>query len=151
LRRTRDALTEFALAGLSDGGHEGIAYWAGRRSDEITVYVSVLIPVAKHSPGGVFVSPQEIGRLAKEARSHGLAVLAQIHSHPGADARHSDGDDQLVLMPFEGMLSIVVPNYGVRLSGIGDLTVHQWQDGKWILTEPESHQLVVAPEVIDLR
>jgi len=34
-----------------------------------------------------------------------MGILCQVHSHPGSDTRHSDGDDELVLLPFEGMLS----------------------------------------------
>jgi len=62
-----------------------------------------------------------------------LGVVAQVHSHPGDDTRHSQGDDELVLMPFEGMFSLVVGRYGaggITLeAGVG---LHQFQDGRWV-------------------
>ena len=61
--------------------------------------------------------------VARRARSMHLGILAQVHSHPGADTRHSDGDDELVVMPFENMLSLVAPHYGRILTSIGDFSI----------------------------
>lgn len=150
---TRDALVSFALAGIRDGGHEGITYWAGREMSDCTVFLQAIVPVADHSPGRVMVSRAEIGRTQRAARGNKLGVLCQVHSHPGGDARHSDGDDELVLLPFAGMLSIVAPRFGIPVRSIGDLCVHQFQDGRWVLCSPESvaRQLVVVPTTQDLR
>ena len=60
----------------------------------------------------------------------------------------------MVLMPFEGMLSLVVPYYahfGMRpLDGIG---VHQYQDKRWVLSSRDTVYagLRIAPNVLDLR
>jgi proteasome lid subunit RPN8/RPN11 len=153
LAATRDALVSFALAGIDDGGHEGIAYWAGREMSDCTVFLQAIVPVADHSHGRVMVSRDEIGRTQRAARANKLGVLCQIHSHPGNDARHSDGDDELVLLPFEGMLSIVSPRFGIGVRSIADLCIHQYQDGRWVLCSPESvaRQLLVVPTVQDLR
>ena len=62
----------------------------------------------------------------------GLGILAQVHSHPGRDTRHSDGDDDLVVMPFENMLSLVAPYYGRAIRAITDFSVHQFQDRRWV-------------------
>ena len=153
LAATRDALVSFALSGIDDGGHEGIAYWAGRELGDCTVYLQAIVPVAEHSPGRVMVSREEIGRTQRAARANKLGVLCQVHSHPGGDARHSDGDDELVLLPFDGMLSIVAPRFGVYFRGVADLCVHQYQNGVWVLCSPESvaRQLIVVPTSQDLR
>jgi hypothetical protein len=150
---TREALVSFALAGIDDGGHEGIAYWAGRELGDCTVLLQMIVPVAEHSDRRVMVSREEIGRTSRAARGRRLGVLCQVHSHPGGDARHSDGDDDLVLLPFEGMLSIVVPRFGIDLQDIAGVCVHQYQDGRWVLCSPESvaRRLVVVPTVQDLR
>ncbi len=50
--------------------------------------------------------------MGRAARRLGLAVMAQVHSHPGADTRHSDGDDELIVLPREGMFSLVIGRYG---------------------------------------
>jgi proteasome lid subunit RPN8/RPN11 len=43
--------------------------------------------------------------------SAGLELLGQVHSHPGSFVDHSEGDDEMALMPYDGFLSIVVPHY----------------------------------------
>lgn len=153
LLATRDALVSFALAGIEDEGHEGIVYWAGRELGTCTVFLQAIVPVADHSHGRVMVSHEEIRRTQRAARDHKLGVLCQVHSHPGGDARHSDGDDELVLLPFEGMLSIVAPRFAIDVQGIADYCVHQYQDGRWVLCSPASvaSQLVVVPIARDLR
>jgi proteasome lid subunit RPN8/RPN11 len=89
------------------------------------------------------------GSAARAARAARLGLVAQVHSHPGADTRHSDGDDDIVLMPFEGMFSLVVAEYGgggmVPADGAG---LHQFQDSRWILVrQTEPALIVVATEV----
>lgn len=150
---TCEALISFALAGIEDGGHEGIVYWTGREIGDCTVFIQAIVPVAEHSAGRVMVSREEVGRIQRAARANKLGVLCQVHSHPGGDARHSDGDDHLVLLPFEGMLSIVAPKFAVEVQSLADLCVHQYQDGRWVLCSPESvaQQFIVAPPVLDLR
>ncbi len=135
---TRRALRTFYRAGRYEGGHEGICYWAGREESDRTCLEIVLVPTALHERFGVFVSAAAFGEVARRARRMGLGVLVQVHSHPGADVRHSDGDDDLVVMPFENMLSLVVPHYGRTLKSMADFGVHQFQDHRWVLCDPES-------------
>jgi hypothetical protein len=153
IRATREALISFALAGIHDGGHEGIAYWAGRELGDCTVFLQAIVPDAEHSEGRVMVSRKEVGRTQRAARSSRLGVLCQVHSHPGSDARHSDGDDVLVLLPFENMLSIVAPQFGTEFGSMADVCVHQYQSGRWVLcsTESVTRQIVVVPTSHDLR
>lgn len=153
LEATREALVEFALAGIHDGGHEGIVLWAGRELKDTTLFLSVIVPKANHSEEHVGVVPEEMARASRAARERGLGIQCQVHSHPGSDARHSDGDDDLVFMPFEGMLSVVVPHFGRGLTEIEDASVHQYQDGQWVLCNSDSvrEQFLVAPTSVDLR
>lgn len=153
LHATRDALESFALAGIHERGHEGIAYWAGRELADTTVFLQCIVPQAHHTPDGVFVDEREVGRMSRAAREQRLGILAQVHSHPGVDARHSDGDDTLILMPFEGMLSVVVPSFGIGFRDICSACVHQFQDGRWVLCTPESVRasIVTVAPTRDLR
>jgi Prokaryotic homologs of the JAB domain len=152
---TRDALVSFAVAGIHDGGHEGMAFWAGLENSEFksTVILGVIVPDADHSSQRVMASADAVGNAARVARAHGLGILCQAHSHPGRDTRHSDGDDDLVLLPFEGMLSIVVPEFGIHFESLNQASVHQFQDGRWVLCSAASvaANIVVAPTRIDLR
>jgi proteasome lid subunit RPN8/RPN11 len=153
IEATREALTSIALEGIKEGGYEGLVYWAGRDTDGGMVFLSVVVPESNHGPQRVMVEGQEVARASKRMRARNLGLKAQVHSHPGGDARHSDGDDDLVLMPFEGMLSVVAPDFGIEVDSLGDLTVHQYQDGRWVLCSPESveRNFEVIPTVMDIR
>lgn len=153
VNQTREALVSFALAGLRDRGHEGLVFWAGLQHGALTAFTTVVLPDADHSAQGVFVQESAYGRAVAEAKRAGVVLLAQVHSHPGGDARHSDGDDELIIMPFEGMLSIVVPNYGIGWQGMMEAKVHQFQDRRWNLCSDASVRrgITVAPIVVDSR
>ena len=137
---TRRALRRFYEAGRDEGGHEGICYWAGREYPDLTLLQAVIVPTADHQRFGVFVSEASFAEAARRARAMRLGILAQIHSHPGHDTRHSDGDDDLVVMPFENMLSLVAPHYGRSVRTLGDFAIHQCQAHRWVLCEPRSVQ-----------
>jgi hypothetical protein len=137
-----------------DGDHEGILFLLGVERPSETLFLSVAAPDAEHDPGRVHVSREAVLGVAKAGRRLGMAVLAQIHSHPGSWTEHSLGDDSMVLMPFEGMLSIVVPHYGqFGLRPIDSLGVHQFQGGQWVRCEIASIRggIRVVPASIDLR
>jgi hypothetical protein len=126
----------------------------GRQAGEWTWLLSVVGPNADHGWGHVRCSEADISGVVAVAKQFGLGLLAQVHSHPGGETEHSDGDDQMVLLPFEGMLSIVVPHYGrASLLPLNTLGIHQFQDGEWVLAEPRSvaEQVAVVPTVVDVR
>jgi proteasome lid subunit RPN8/RPN11 len=150
---TREALTSFALAGIRDGGHEGMVFWAGREADGSACILQTVVPDADHSAQMVMASAEAVGSAAREARKNGLGIICQVHSHPGSDARHSDGDDDLVLLPFEGMLSIVVPGFGLHFNSLDEACVHQFQGAKWVLCTADSVAtgIIVVPPCVDLR
>jgi proteasome lid subunit RPN8/RPN11 len=134
-----------------DGPHEGLVFWAGRRSGEDTLVLCALLPATDHGPQHVFIDEREVGRMSRRARSLGLAVVAQVHSHPGRDTRHSDGDDTLILMPFEGMFSLVVADYGrgaiAPAEGAG---LHQYQDHRWVQVQAEcADALLILPPLVE--
>jgi proteasome lid subunit RPN8/RPN11 len=94
----------------------------------------------------VFTDEAALGAASRLARARRLSVVAQVHSHPGADTRHSDGDDHLIVMPFEGMFSLVVGRYGhggiEPASGAG---LHQFQDGRWVEVTNSEHAFITVP------
>lgn len=123
---------------LEGFGHEGLVFWCGHRCEEVTAIVQVVAPATDHGPGHVSADRDAVGLAARAARGAGLGIVAQVHSHPGGDGRHSDGDDELILLPFEGMLSIVIPNFGASFSAIDQACVHQFQAGQWVLCRHDS-------------
>lgn len=137
-----------------DGDHEGIVFLFGRELGERTIYTTVIAPEADHGWGHVHCSHEQIHAVVREGRRLGLALLAQLHSHPGSWTEHSEGDDDMIVMPFDGMLSIVAPHYGGHgLRPLDSLGVHQFQGGEWVLCERDSvhAQFAIVPAEVDLR
>lgn len=157
------AITESALTAAErilptyrgpDGDHEGISFLLGFEFASLTLFTSVIGPEADHGPGHVSCTREQVLAASRAARGAGLSLLAQIHSHPGPWTFHSEGDDDMVLMPFEGMLSIVAPRYGhFGLRPLDSLGAHQFQDGRWIVCERQSltDHFRILPTQIDLR
>jgi hypothetical protein len=137
-----------------DGDHEGIVFLCGRELGKTTVLTTVIAPDCDHGPGHVMCSMAEVQAVTAHAHDVGLGVLAQVHSHPSAWSEHSVGDDTMVLMPFEGMLSIVVPHYGHHgMRPLHSLGVHQYRSGQWVRVEPHTIKagVTVLPGFLDLR
>jgi proteasome lid subunit RPN8/RPN11 len=124
--------------------HEGLVFWIGRTIGADTLVLSVAAVPTDHHRDGVFVNEHTVAATARAARRVGLGLVAQVHSHPGSDTRHSFGDNKLITMPFNGMFSLVVADYGrgslLPAQGAG---LHQFQRGRWVhLT---SDAMVVVP------
>lgn len=133
-------------AGAREPAHEGLVWWLGRLVGPDTLVLACHQPPCRSGPQFVMADEWATGAASRAARSHGLGIVAQVHSHPGGDTRHSDGDDDLVLMPFEGMFSLVVADYGrgslLPESGAG---LHQYQDGRWVAIDQMEQALVAIP------
>jgi proteasome lid subunit RPN8/RPN11 len=139
--------TRAALQASSGDGrhHEGLVLWLGRVVDGDTLVMSATAPVKWSRPAAVHISETAVGSAARAARRHGLGVVAQVHSHPGTDTRHSDGDDELVLMPYPGMFSLVVGEYGHgHLEPRHGAGLHQYQADRWVAV-PATTFVVVPP------
>lgn len=136
-----------------DGDHEGLLFLLGFEQPARTVFVSVAAPVCDHGRGHVKAQPEAIAAVSRYGRSCGLGLLGQIHTHPEGWTEHSEGDDKLVFMPFEGMISIVVPHFGrFGLRPLDSLGVHQYQNGRWtLITEGLRDRLQIIPSAVDLR
>jgi proteasome lid subunit RPN8/RPN11 len=138
-----------------DSDHEGLVFLCGREiAEDLTLLCTAIAPDCEHDRLRVQADEHAIAAVVRAARGAGLAVLAQVHSHPDHWTRHSDGDNVMILMPFKGMLSIVAPHYGrVGMRPLHVLGVHQYQDGSWrVATEDSSRSAItIAPAAIDLR
>ncbi|MGH7281975.1 MAG: Mov34/MPN/PAD-1 family protein, partial [Polyangiaceae bacterium] len=141
-QRTRNALRE--SSGEEGEPHEGLVYWAGRIVELDTYVLAAVLPRCSHGPYRVMADASAMGDAAAIARSHRLGIVAQVHSHPSDDTRHSDGDDHLIFMPFEGMFSIVVGEYGNgSLDPKHGAGFHQFQDGRWVRIRPNDEPLLI--------
>lgn len=137
-----------------DGDHEGIVFLLGHEAPSATLITTVLAPEADHGWDHVICSEDQFAAATTTAHSHGLGILGQLHTHGNASTEHSVGDDTLILMPFEGSLSLIAPWYGrVGLRPLHGLGVHQYQDGRWVLIHPDGvrEHMHLLPSSVDLR
>jgi proteasome lid subunit RPN8/RPN11 len=142
LDATQAALKRFR--GAAGDRHEGLVFWAGRVVDGNSYVLTSVLPNCDHGPYRVFADERAMGAVARAARREQLGIVAEVHSHPGDDTRHSDGDDDMIFMPFEGMFSLVVARYGDgSMLPDGGAGLHQFQDGLWVKVAPG--QLVLRP------
>jgi hypothetical protein len=113
-------------------GRESIVYWVGVKRDEVWVATTVVKPNAMTTRGSFSTSPYDNGEVIGFLADAGLALLAQLHTHPGRFVGHSPGDDEDAFMATENSLSLVVPNYG--RNGMRPLTrcgVHRYEAGRF--------------------
>lgn len=137
-----------------DGDHEGILFLLGRQAGKVSIITTVIAPDADHGPGHVICTETQFAHATITAHDHRLGVLGQLHTHGRGRTEHSRGDDTLVLMPFDGMLSLIAPWYGhVGLRPLHGLGIHQHQRGEWVLIHANSarQHLHVVPDSLDLR
>jgi proteasome lid subunit RPN8/RPN11 len=134
--------------------HEGVVYWAGRRTGDEYFITTCIAPASRTTYGSFETSSHTNAKVIMRLASAGLELLGQVHSHPGAFVGHSGGDDKRALMPYEGFLSIVVPHYARR--GMLPLTicgVHVFEDSTFRrLKDTEIKSCFrIVDELIDLR
>jgi proteasome lid subunit RPN8/RPN11 len=151
LDRTSDVLRQ---SGDRNQAHEGVVYWAGRRGGNESFITTCIAPAAQTTRGSFRTSSATNAKVIMYLAGAGLELLGQVHSHPGAFIGHSEGDDESALMPYEGFLSVVVPNYAIH--GMRPLTVcgvHVFENSKFRrLTNSEiDDRFHVIEEFADLR
>jgi hypothetical protein len=147
LRRTQELL---AAAGRYQPPHEGLVWWAGRQIGHDFLVVACVRPTVDSGPQHVYADESAVGAAATATRRCRLGIVGQAHSHPGSDTRHSDGDDHLVLMPFEGMFSLVVGHYGAdSVLPSGGATLHQFQQRRWTKITNPSDAVILVDDVIE--
>lgn len=145
-KRANEELARFSG---KDGRHEGLVLWLGRRVDGDVLIAAIGTPHVEHTWGSVRIGHHAVGVTSKAARRAGVSVLVQVHSHPGRDTRHSDGDDRMVLLPHEGMFSLVVGRYGDEpIEPHAGLGLHQFQNGRWVLVRPVEGSFLLVPTVV---
>ena len=116
-------------------GMEGFAIWAGTREGSIFQVSQTVIPAQRgvRSASGVCVTigPEELHRLNVWLYENKLAVVAQIHSHPGR-AYHSETDDTFPIATAIGCLSLVIPDFATQPFSLARCAVYRLSPaGRW--------------------
>lgn len=147
-----------ALLATSPPGVERVAYLDGVRTDDSTglgmgVVTTLSVPYAVQSAGHFTVSAEEMSRAGAHLRRYGLVRLAQVHTHPGHDTRHSPTDDKSAYSRKAGALSIVLPWHAAGDPSPTDGTVHVHDGQGWRqLSQADAEAFIcVIPATVDTR
>ena len=101
-------ISEFGACGA--GRRECVVYWLARQSDPDRV-VEVAHPRHTSSAFGYAVDGGWLTEFFFRLADDGLTAVAQTHTHPGECVDHSNTDDEFVLVPSPGFVSIVLPDF----------------------------------------
>jgi hypothetical protein len=130
----RDVLPETfdALRTCGEGRRECVVYWTGPIDAADTVD-GIVQPPHEADWGWYEIDQPWLTRFFLELRAARRCVRAQIHTHPGAQTRHSPTDDGFAVAPHTGFVSIVLPHFAqgsVSLDGayVAELAA----DGNWV-------------------
>ncbi|MFL6137450.1 MAG: Mov34/MPN/PAD-1 family protein [Frankiaceae bacterium] len=147
-----------AMLATSPPGVERVAYLDGVRTGDgtspaIGIVTTVSVPYAVQSAGHFTVSAEEMSRAGAHLRRHGLVRLAQVHTHPGHDTRHSPTDDESAYSRKAGAVSIVLPWHAAGDPSAADGTVHVHDGYGWRqLSQADAEAFIrVIPATIDTR
>lgn len=143
-----------SLFASSPNGVERVAYLDGiRTASGDGVATTVTIPHAEQSAGHFAVTADEMSRAGRHLRAHGLVRLAQVHTHPGFDVRHSPTDEALAYSHKAGALSIVLPSHAADDPAPTHGAVHLHDGVRWRRLDQAEAELIVrvVPAVIDIR
>lgn len=117
------------------------------------VVTTVTLPEADRQRGGWWVDASQMSTAGRHLRVSRLVRLAQIHTHPGPETKHSELDDALAFSQRPGTISIVLPMHGLTHPGLTDAGIHlRGQDGwRELVGEEVDRHIKVVPSVLDHR
>lgn len=147
-----------AMLATSPPGVERVAYLDGVRTGDgatfgMGIVTTVCVPYALQSAGHFTVSAEEMSRAGAHLRRHSLVRLAQVHTHPGHDTRHSPTDDESAYSRKAGAVSIVLPRHAVGDPSPIHGTVHVHDGLSWRqLSQADAEAFIrVIPATVDTR
>ena len=119
LLQCRAALVDQTLGALRKAGRqrvERVVFWLGHREPTGDAIIDEThIPQQQAAEDYFRIPPEAMIAFMGHLRRRRLALLAQVHSHPGA-AFHSAADDQWAVVRHQGGLSIVVPAFAADVT-----------------------------------
>jgi len=113
--RIPESVLRHTLTALSYGaGREMLCYWIGTELKDVSepsaVVLTVALPRIESSYAQFRLVEGQMGQITSWCASHGLWVLAQVHTHP-TDEPHSEADECWPASHRHGFLSVVLPYF----------------------------------------
>ena len=135
------------------GRREAVVYWAGLELAGRWLITTAVCPRQENTRGSFICTAGDNARVVQEISSHRLAILGQVHTHPGQMVGHSEGDDEWATFAFPGFLSVVVPVFGQRgMLPLSICGIHRHEDEFRRLSPGEiSRVFSIVPVSMDQR
>ncbi|WP_100183269.1 hypothetical protein [Candidatus Nitrosotenuis aquarius] len=129
IRDTEKVLDDYAKMAPSN---EGLVYWGGNIvGNEISI-TAIIAPDTESDFGRVTTSHRSNFEFVKTLNNNKIIQIAQVHSHPSSWVSHSPGDNKWAAFKSEGLISIVVPNYGIDgMLPLVNCGVHRFTKGSF--------------------
>lgn len=119
--------------GELEEGHEGFVYWGGELI-EGNVYINcVIAPNCESGSQFISTSRKSNAQVIIELSQRSRILIGQVHSHPSDWVDHSLGDDKFAAYKYEGLISIVVPEYCVLgMLPLNTCGIHRYEYGEFL-------------------
>jgi hypothetical protein len=132
---------------------ERVAYIDGFQCGETDIAVTLTFPNAAMHPTCFTVSGDAMSEAGKHFRQFGMQRLAQVHTHPGRDVRHSPFDDENAYCQMDRSLSIVIPRHARYEPNLESCGIHVRDAAGWrrLTTKEIVRAIVLVPGCLDFR
>jgi len=132
---------------------ERVAYIDGIQAGETHIATTLTLPNAEMYPGHFTVSGNAMSEAGKHFRAFQIQRLAQVHTHPGRDVRHSPFDDDNAYSQMDDALSIVIPQHARTRPELTECGVHIRDANGWrrLGTKEITNRIVMIPGCLDFR
>ena len=151
VRQSYNSFSKYCSLGL-----ESVVYWYGLElhAQNVDVVMAVAIPNVDRYATCYEVTAEDAAKMGSTMSVNSLVCLAQFHTHPGSNTRHSVYDDQNSISTRNGFLSLVAPKYGRELDlDLDRVSVHEAWGFQWhLLTRSaKKRRIRVIGDVVDLQ
>jgi len=132
---------------------ERVAYIDGVVENDVSIATTLTLPNAAMHTAYFTVSGEAMSQAGQHFRPHGMQRLAQVHTHPGRDVRHSRFDDENAYSQMDGAISIVLPSHARRRPELTECGVHVRDEREWrrLGVQEIDRTIRVVPGVLDFR
>ncbi len=135
IEETQKGLLSFSKG---DEHYEGVVYWAGKEEKGSLIVSRVVVPRAAATPVSFRVEALENAGIIASLQKEGLLLIAQVHTHPSLDVGNRPAEEEMGFFPYEGLLSLVVPGYGLDgLLPLTDSGVYLYHEGGFLRLSDE--------------
>jgi YD repeat-containing protein len=125
------------------GRRECVAYWLGPRDADGQV-TGVVHPRHSATATSYDVDGSWVTEFWLRLAEDGLALLAQVHTHPDS-AFHSSRDDDRAALQTAGFVSLVIPRFGQGAVSLdGTHLALRGRDGAWATVAVPSDEIEVT-------